>query len=568
MPVRDETTTDDERLAPVGGADTLVFLSHDSGDVAVAREIRLHLEGLGYCCWMAPDSVSGGRSWPEQIVGAIESCDAMLVLVSPHSNASIHVSKEVELAVGKGKKLLPIRLADVEPCGNLEYLLALAQWTDAFPGAIERHLPAIDHRIAEALAAAPPVPPQPAPSAVPSTRRRWLPAAIAIGAFVVGGLMLAFGLRDSADDDAGPTAAASSITTTIATTTSTPPTTNIAPAVAPVIERYGPEGPLDAAGCVSLSWSVTGAASVSLATPDGAVERVEGADQRVVCGSTGETALLSARSEDGSVSTAEYRFEIALAIESVVTEVRGRTLLFDVATNQAADVAVSLIGRGSRLTSAGTSVHHLEFIDQVSGSVEWQVVASHAATGDAVATGVTIVPYYSMRVSLVEGPTVVTPPATTTTTTTTTVKVTDATPQPTFAVIAPIDLRPTPIVIDPELLRRALGYWYTYAAGPDGAFLGRGCETTFSAPSVDEFIVPTGSDGSAHVILAIDWCPPDGTAAGSLPTEPDASQLVTLGPGFDGGSTETTITFPMNDMAVEITVLVERIVTVYPPDEG
>ena len=130
-----------------------VFLSHHSGDVEIARKIRLNLEEHGYECWMAPDSVTGGRSWPEQILAAIKGCDAMLILVSAASNESTHVSKEVELAVGNNKALLPVRIADVEPSGNLEYLLALAQWTDAFAGPIDRHLDAIRRRVAQAFEA-------------------------------------------------------------------------------------------------------------------------------------------------------------------------------------------------------------------------------------------------------------------------------------------------------------------------------------------------------------------------------------------------------------------------------
>ena len=306
---------------------------------------------------------------------------------------------------------------------------------------------------------------------------------------------------------------------------------------------------------------VDNAAILTLATPGGGVERVDAEDGRQVCGETGDVAVLSCEAADGTVTTAEYMFEVDLSIESVDTEVRGRLLLVDITTNQAADVSVSLIGRASEQTSTGKSIHHLEFTDQVSGPVELQVVASRADLGDAVATGLASIPYYSMRVSLVEGPSVVT--TTTTSTTTTTVAIS---PSPTLVVIGTVDLTPIPIFVNPDLLRLAFGFWYTYSAQPVAAYLGRACDTTFLGDEVEQLVVPSELDGSAETMISVDWCPPDGIAAGPLPSDPDSGQIITIGPGFDAASTEVLLSFPMNDMALEIRVLVERIITEEPPD--
>lgn len=132
-----------------GGAD--VFISYGSPDLALAREIRGHLEAGGYKCWMSPDDVAGVKSWAEQIVEAIEACKVMLVLVSSVSNASDHVSKEVDLAIEHGKAVLPVRIEDVVPSGALRYLLALAQWIDAFPGPIGPHADELKRRVAAML---------------------------------------------------------------------------------------------------------------------------------------------------------------------------------------------------------------------------------------------------------------------------------------------------------------------------------------------------------------------------------------------------------------------------------
>ena len=149
---------------PQAGID--VFISHASGDVVLARELRRHLEADGYRCWMAPDDVSGPKSWAEQIVESIDACRVMLVLISSVANESDHVSKEVDIAIEHGKAVLPIRLEDVVPAGALQYLLALAQWMDAFPGGFDTHAAEVQRRVAAIIEADAPLPP---PSEAPPT---------------------------------------------------------------------------------------------------------------------------------------------------------------------------------------------------------------------------------------------------------------------------------------------------------------------------------------------------------------------------------------------------------------
>lgn len=161
------------------GTGSDVFISYGSDDVALARELRRHLEAGGYSCWMAPDDVSGPKSWAEQIVESIGSCKVMLVVISLASNNSTHVSKEVDLALDHGKAVLPVRVEEVVPSGALKYLLALAQWIDVFPDGVGPHADEVRRRVGaivdvpsssprpeEAFAATeeqPPVPLQPPP---------------------------------------------------------------------------------------------------------------------------------------------------------------------------------------------------------------------------------------------------------------------------------------------------------------------------------------------------------------------------------------------------------------------
>ncbi len=80
-----------------------LFLSHSSSDVDAVRRLRVYLEAGGYSCWMAPDDVSSSRPWAEQIVDAIRTSRAMVVVLSERSIGSEHVSREVGLAVQAGR---------------------------------------------------------------------------------------------------------------------------------------------------------------------------------------------------------------------------------------------------------------------------------------------------------------------------------------------------------------------------------------------------------------------------------------------------------------------------------
>lgn len=138
-----------------------LFISHSSGDADAARELRSILETAGYTTWMAPDDVTGTDPWAEQILAAIQTSRAMLVLISSHSNDSSHVSREVELANRRGRAVLPIRLEAINPAGALEYHLTGRQRLDAFPPPISAHRDQVLRRVGAIVPLAPTAAPLP-----------------------------------------------------------------------------------------------------------------------------------------------------------------------------------------------------------------------------------------------------------------------------------------------------------------------------------------------------------------------------------------------------------------------
>lgn len=120
-----------------------VFLSHAAEDHAVARAICDALEAEGIRCWIAPRDIMPGKDWAEVIADAVDQCRGLVLIYSPHSNASVHVRREVERAVGSGAFIIPLRIADVPMSKALGYFLHSCQWMDAHQGPIDRHLPAL-----------------------------------------------------------------------------------------------------------------------------------------------------------------------------------------------------------------------------------------------------------------------------------------------------------------------------------------------------------------------------------------------------------------------------------------
>jgi hypothetical protein len=72
-------------------------------------------------------------------VAAIDGARMMLLLFSQHANTAPQVTREVERAVQKDLTIIPVRIEDVRPTGDLEYFLGTPQWPDAMPPPLERH---------------------------------------------------------------------------------------------------------------------------------------------------------------------------------------------------------------------------------------------------------------------------------------------------------------------------------------------------------------------------------------------------------------------------------------------
>ncbi|HLY57683.1 MAG TPA: TIR domain-containing protein, partial [Stellaceae bacterium] len=124
-----------------------IFISHSHKDRDAAQAVCRAIEAAGLDCWIAPRDIAPGEDWGESIVGAIDGAAAMVLVLSAYSGASPQVRREVELAVSRGRPLIPFQIEDAKPSRAIEYFINAVQRLDAFPPPLESHLP----RLTEAV---------------------------------------------------------------------------------------------------------------------------------------------------------------------------------------------------------------------------------------------------------------------------------------------------------------------------------------------------------------------------------------------------------------------------------
>lgn len=145
-----------------------IFISHSTRDAGIAELAREALEDAGVGCWIAPRDIRPGETWSGAIVNAIEASRMLLIVLSGHANASPEVLREVEQASRKRKRLLVLRVEEVEPSVDLAFFLTATQWLDAFPPPLRPRLDQLVEAAATLLGQEAPVVDRPAPAPKPA----------------------------------------------------------------------------------------------------------------------------------------------------------------------------------------------------------------------------------------------------------------------------------------------------------------------------------------------------------------------------------------------------------------
>lgn len=84
-----------------------IFISYSRKDSTQLRELRDRLIHAGYKPWIDP-APRPGQDWRFDIDEAIYAADGVLVLITPNSAESTYVTYEWALALGIGKRVIPV----------------------------------------------------------------------------------------------------------------------------------------------------------------------------------------------------------------------------------------------------------------------------------------------------------------------------------------------------------------------------------------------------------------------------------------------------------------------------
>jgi len=91
-----------------------VFVSYARADREFVLLMRAALVANGIDCWIDLEDIPPAWQWRAEIAKAIDAADALIFVLSPESIASMECSRELEYAVSKAKRLIPVVCREVQ----------------------------------------------------------------------------------------------------------------------------------------------------------------------------------------------------------------------------------------------------------------------------------------------------------------------------------------------------------------------------------------------------------------------------------------------------------------------
>lgn len=107
-----------------------IFISYCRRDTETVDRIVDSMRAAGLEVWTDRQNIRAGNAWRVQIVQAIDTCDAFVLMLSPNSAASDNVRKEIDLAQDAGRTIFAIMLEPVKLPAEIRYQLAGLQFID------------------------------------------------------------------------------------------------------------------------------------------------------------------------------------------------------------------------------------------------------------------------------------------------------------------------------------------------------------------------------------------------------------------------------------------------------
>lgn len=84
----------------------MVFISYSTKNQEIANQINQTLKRSGFKTWFAQESINAGQNYAKDIVKAIQSAQCLILLYSNDVDDSVHVQKELDLALKYKKRFI------------------------------------------------------------------------------------------------------------------------------------------------------------------------------------------------------------------------------------------------------------------------------------------------------------------------------------------------------------------------------------------------------------------------------------------------------------------------------
>jgi hypothetical protein len=107
-----------------------VFISYSRRDTEIVDSVVAKMSQAGMSVWIDREAIKAGNSWRVQIVQAIDTCHAFVLMLSPNSAASDNVRKEIDLSQDSGRTIFAVMLEPTKIPAEIRYQLAGLQFID------------------------------------------------------------------------------------------------------------------------------------------------------------------------------------------------------------------------------------------------------------------------------------------------------------------------------------------------------------------------------------------------------------------------------------------------------
>lgn len=105
----------------------MVFVSYSSKDTDVVNKYLKVFRDNGIDYWFGPDEIEPSEFYCEEITGALRTCEIVVSFCSKSAMKSIHVMKELDIALKFKKSIIPVFLEEVTLTDPFLYLYSGCQ---------------------------------------------------------------------------------------------------------------------------------------------------------------------------------------------------------------------------------------------------------------------------------------------------------------------------------------------------------------------------------------------------------------------------------------------------------